>query len=52
VKEDCGTVLAQRPGEHRGGLISPREFSAEAAYLVVPGDYPTAGLTSDRLNAA
>ncbi len=49
---DCGTVLALRPGEHRGGSMSPREFSAEAAYLVVPNDYPTARLTSDRLNAA
>ncbi len=52
VKEDCGTVLAQRHGEHRGGLMSRRKFSAEPAYLVIPSDYLAARLTSDRLNAA
>ena len=51
MKEDCGTVLALRPGEHRGGLMSRRKFSAEPAYLVIPSDYLAARLTSDRLNA-
>ncbi len=45
VKEDCGTVLARRPGEHRGGLMSPRKFSAEPAYLVIHSNYLAARLT-------
>ena len=45
MKEDCGTVLALRPGEHRGGQMSRRKFSAEPAYLVIPSDYLAARLT-------
>ena len=38
--------------EHRGRLMSLREFSAEPAYLVMPSGYPAARLAPARLAPA